>query len=169
MHARWAWGGAEYRLERAQWVPQAPVAVFPFFEDPHNLPRITPAWLGFKILKMEPDRIQAGTLIDYSLRWFGVRYRWRTLIESWEPNVSFVDTQIQGPYVLWHHTHTFESVDGGTLLKDVVRYRLPFGPFGMVSHALLVRRQLEGIFDYRMQRIAEAFSGGVIQHSKCKV
>lgn len=165
MHSIFAWGAPEYVLERSQWVSALPENAFEFFQDPHNLPRITPAWLDFKILKMEPDRIQQGTRIDYSLRWFGVRYRWRTLIESWTPGVSFVDTQERGPYILWHHTHTFEASGGGTFLKDRVRYRIPFGPFGSIARVLLVRRQLEEIFDYRMARIAEHFTQGRVLHT----
>lgn len=162
MHAFFSWGAPEYVIERTQWVPQPPDEAFAFFQDPQNLPRITPQWLDFKILRMEPDRIQQGTRIDYTLRWFGIRYRWRTLIESWTPGVSFVDTQESGPYILWHHTHTFEASNGGTLLKDRVRYRLPFGPFGSLARALIVRRQLEGIFDHRMRTIAQIFSQGVV-------
>jgi hypothetical protein len=40
---------------------------------------------------------------------------------------------------------------------DVVRYRLPFGPFGRLVNALLMRREVERIFDYRNRRIAEIF------------
>jgi len=152
-------------LERSQWVSAAPESAFQFFQDPHNLPRITPAWLDFKILRMEPERIEQGARIEYSLRWFGVRYRWRTLIESWTPGESFVDTQERGPYILWHHTHTFERADGGTLLKDRVRYRIPFGLFGSLARAVLVRRQLEEIFDYRMVRIGEFFTQGRVLYA----
>jgi ligand-binding SRPBCC domain-containing protein len=162
MHRAFAWGAPEYTLLRTQWVPHAAAQVFPFFEDPQNLPRITPAWLDFSIVGMEPATIRAGTKIDYTLRWFGIKYRWRTLIERWEPGVSFVDTQLRGPYILWHHTHHFESSGSGTLMTDRVRYRLPFGPFGMLAHTLLVRRQLETIFDYRMKQVADLFSDGAI-------
>ena len=31
-----------------------------------------------------------------------------------------------GPYRLWEHTQSFQAVDGGTHMSDVVRYALPF-------------------------------------------
>jgi hypothetical protein len=34
-------------------------------------------------------------------------------------------------------------------MRDTVRYALPFGPLGAAAHRLLVRRDLEAIFDYR--------------------
>jgi ligand-binding SRPBCC domain-containing protein len=69
-----------------------------------------------------------------------------------------VDAQVRGPYRLWHHTHTFDERDGGTLVGDQVRYALPLGPLGAVAHAAFVRRDLERIFGYRHEAIAQRFT-----------
>jgi ligand-binding SRPBCC domain-containing protein len=70
--------------------------------------------------------------------------------------VRFVDAQLAGPYKLWHHTHEFAPDDaGGTVMRDTVRYALPWWPLGEVAHALLVRRDLAAIFDYRQRAVAE--------------
>lgn len=160
MHRLLAWGAPTYTLTRQQWVPRSIEEVFTFFEDPYNLPRITPSWLNFTILSMEPNVIRAGTRIVYRLRWFGIPYLWRTLIAEWVEGEEFVDTQESGPYILWHHTHTFEPCQGGVFLTDCVRYRLPLGLFGALLHRILIRRQLDTIFDYRVQKIAELLSDG---------
>ncbi|MEP6755793.1 MAG: SRPBCC family protein [Chthonomonadales bacterium] len=160
MHALLALGAPTFELQRTQWVPRDINEVFAFFEDPQNLPKITPPSLGFKILSMTPDHIDTGTLITYRLKWNGIPYRWITLIKEWAKNERFVDTQISGPYILWHHTHTFEAIDDGVLLKDVVRYRLPFGPIGVLMHRMFVKKQLEAIFDYRIQKIGQLLSDG---------
>jgi ligand-binding SRPBCC domain-containing protein len=81
--------------------------------------------------------------------------RWRTVIETWEPPHRFTDVQERGPFALWHHTHSFEPVDGGTLVRDSVRYRVGFWPLGELAHGLLVGRDLERIFDYRHAAIDE--------------
>ena len=67
----------------------------------------------------------------------------------------FVDVQTRGPYTLWHHTHEFEPADGGTVIRDRVRYRLPFGALGDLVAGRMVRRDLEAVFDFRRQRIQE--------------
>jgi ligand-binding SRPBCC domain-containing protein len=67
---------------------------------------------------------------------------------------------VAGPYRLWHHTHTFEDLPGGTRMRDVVRYRLPLGPLGRLVHALWVRRTLRRIFDYREQALLDVFGPG---------
>lgn len=159
MHRALAWGAPEFVLTRSQWVPGELAAVAAFFAEPRNLQRITPGWLGFRLTHMEPDEVRRGTLITYRMAWMGIPYRWRTLIEQWEPGRSFVDLQVNGPYILWRHTHTFEAEGGGVRLSDEVRYRVPFGPIGVILHRLMIRRQVEGIFDYRVARIREIFGG----------
>ena len=53
------------------------------------------------------------------------------------------------PYRLWHHTHEFdEDGDGGTLMRDTVRYALPCWPLSEAAHPL-VARDLATIFDFR--------------------
>jgi ligand-binding SRPBCC domain-containing protein len=98
-----------------------------------------------------------GTQIRYRLSLHGAPVSWTTEIRRWDPPRRFIDVQLSGPYRLWHHTHRFEAFDGGTRMSDVVRYRLPFGPLGRLVNALVVRRDVEGIFEYRNRRIAEIF------------
>lgn len=146
-----------YRLEQEQFIPRPRAEVFDFFSDALNLERLTPPFLNFKVLTPAPIEMQADTLIDYQLSLYGVRFGWRTRIASHTPDEGFVDTQERGPYTLWHHTHTFEEVDGGTLMRDLVRYRLPLGPLGAAAHSLFVRRQLTRIFAFRREVISEVF------------
>jgi ligand-binding SRPBCC domain-containing protein len=145
----------EYQLQRDQFIPRPLDDVFAFFADAANLERITPPWLKFRIVTPTPITMAAVTRIDYQIRWRFVRLKWTTEIVDWEPNHRFTDTQIHGPYVLWHHTHTFESRDGGTHMHDLVRYRLPLGPLGKLAHRLQVQRDLARIFDYRAAEIAK--------------
>jgi ligand-binding SRPBCC domain-containing protein len=142
---------AVHVLTREQRLPGSPDEVFPFFGDARNLEAITPPWLGFRVITPEPIAMAPGTLIEYRLRLHGVPIRWRTTIAVWDPPRRFVDVQLSGPYRMWHHTHDFApAADGsGTLMRDTVRYALPFGPLGALAHRLLVRRDLDRIFDYR--------------------
>ena len=139
-----------YRLERDQVVPRPIEETFAFFADAANLEAITPPWLRFRV--MTPNRIEMrpGTLIEYRLRLHGIPVRWVTRIVEWEPGRCFVDEQVRGPYRLWHHVHAFEE-DGerATIVRDCVRYRLPFGLAGEAAHLLFVRRDLTRIFEFR--------------------
>ena len=148
---------AIYTLKREQFVPRPLEEVFEFFSDARNLEFITPQWLNFQVLTPQPIEIERGTLLDYRLKWHGVPIAWRTKIVGWNPPRSFVDVQLRGPYRLWHHTHAFAAVSGGTQMVDTVNYELPLGFLGSIAHEMGVRRDLERVFDYRMKVIAERF------------
>lgn len=150
-------GDPGHEIVAEQWVAQPPERVFSFFSDPANLEKITPTFLHFRVLSASTPRPAEGTLIDYALSLHGLPMRWRSRIEEWVPNRKFVDVQLRGPYRLWHHTHEFEPLDGGTLIRDRVRYQLPFGALGDVFGGFLVRRDLDAIFDFRRRRIQELF------------
>jgi ligand-binding SRPBCC domain-containing protein len=146
-------------LRREQALPAPPAEVFPFFADAHNLEAITPPWLGFRVLTPRPVEMRPGALIEYRLRLRGIPLAWLTRISEWVPGVRFVDEQLSGPYRLWHHTHEFAPhAGGGTLMRDTVRYALPYWPLGEVAHALVVRRDLEAIFDHRRDAVAAGLS-----------
>lgn len=144
----------EFTLQTELWLPRPRAEVFQFFSDVQNLETITPPWLNFEVLTPKPVAIKAGALIDYGIRVHGIPISWRTEITAWQPPHFFVDVQVRGPYTLWHHTHTFEELDGGTLCRDDVRYR-PRG--GALMNWLFVRRDIERIFKYRQQRLREIF------------
>jgi len=50
-----------------------------------------------------------------------------------------------------------EEVDGGTKMTDEIIYQIPFGIFGSIAHVLFVRRTLERIFRYRLEKLDELF------------
>ncbi|MBL7995038.1 SRPBCC family protein [bacterium] len=121
--------------------------------------KITPPWLTFAIKTPTPMVMKTGALIDYTIRWFVIPIRWKTEIKDYNAPFLFVDEQIRGPYSFWYHAHIFNDVNGITEMTDLVHYRLPFGPLGRVAHTLLIRHQLQDIFDYRYNAIQEIFHG----------
>ena len=151
-HSRRADG--TFCLTADQWVPSPIGEVFEFFSDAHNLEALTPAILHFKVLTPAPIAMFPGALIDYKLRLHGIPIRWKTEITEWDPPHGFVDTQLRGPYSLWHHTHRFETEGAGTRCRDTVLYRV-FG--GRLIQRLFVARDVEAIFTYRQSEMRKRF------------
>jgi ligand-binding SRPBCC domain-containing protein len=143
-----------YTLVREQLVHRRLPETFAFFADPQNLEAITPPWLRFEILTA-PSQLKPGSEIIYRLKWHGLPIKWKTQIQVWTPPFTFVDVQKSGPYSLWQHAHRFVAQGDDTLVSDHVSYALPFGPLGQLAHALRVRRDVEGIFDYRRDCITK--------------
>jgi ligand-binding SRPBCC domain-containing protein len=146
----------EFTFNAELWLSRPRSEVFPFFSEARNLEELTPPWLKFEVLTPSPIEMRPGVLIDYRIKVHGLPIQWRTEIVEWAPPHRFVDTQLTGPYTLWHHTHTFIEQDGGTLCRDEVRYR-PRG--GALMNWLFVRKDVERIFAYRQERLLKIFGG----------
>ena len=139
-----------------QWVSSPLERTFAFFSDAHNLERITPSFLSFRVLTPPPIEMAAGTVIDYRLRLRSVPLRWRSEITRWDPPHGFVDEQRRGPYRKWVHEHRFRAEDGGTRVEDQVTYQVPGGA---LIDRKFVRPDLERIFAYRQRVFAEVLGG----------
>jgi ligand-binding SRPBCC domain-containing protein len=85
----------------------------------------------------------------------GVPLHWQSEITAWEPPHRFVDEQRRGPYREWIHVHTFAERDGGSEVRDFVRYA---APGGRLVDRLFVRRDARRIFEYRIRRLRELFA-----------
>ena len=126
-----------------------------FFSRAENLPRITPAWMKFQIRTPRPISLQRDSEIDYTIRWMGIPLHWRTRIIDWSPPRQFIDLQLRGPYSLWHHQHTFTAGEDGTVCTDRVIYKVPVAGIGRIMNALVVKKQLISIFEFRRQVISQ--------------
>lgn len=139
---------------------------FAIFEDPYNLAKITPLSLKFQVTSPHRIEMRKGAEIEYTIHWLGFPMHWKTLILEYSPPVLFIDQQASGPYRFWRHRHTFEATADGTKVGDHVEYALPFGPLGKLAHAVTVRKQLLGIFNYRQQELGNLFAGRAMQTVK---
>jgi ligand-binding SRPBCC domain-containing protein len=148
---------AEHILERKQIIKRPREEVFDFFADAGNLQRITPPELNFNIITPSPIDIKKGCLIDYKLKLRGLPIIWKTEITQWNPPFDFVDTALKSPYKQWIHLHLFEeNGENETIMRDIVRYRLPLEPLGDIAH-FYVKKELKYIFDYRYKVIEKVF------------
>ncbi len=131
-----------------------------FFSSPHNLSKITPPEMGFKILTEGLEEIISdGMIIDYEVKpALNVAVNWTTEISNVSAPYKFTDIQIKGPYRLWEHEHRFEHTSTGVKIIDQVRYALPFEILGTFLHFIFVKRRLRYIFRYRENKLNELFN-----------
>lgn len=143
---------ATYTLQRKQRLPISLDEAWDFFSSPKNLKTITPDYMGFNILSGAEKRTYPGQIIEYTVKpVLGIPMYWMTEITQVRDMEFFIDEQRVGPYAMWHHQHFFKAIEGGVEMEDIIHYRLPLGPLGSIAHAVFVKRQLEGIFDYRFE------------------
>lgn len=135
------------------WVRAPLNNVFDFFSNEKNLEKLTPPELQLRVEKKSTADIIQGTLIDYRLKVHGLPLKWQTLIERWDPPNLFIDSMEQGPYGKWRHIHQFESLAGGTLIKDRLHYELPLGPLGRIVGGWLACKDIENLFSFRRKAL----------------
>lgn len=144
---------ATHELISSQVLPLAREEAFAFFQDPRNLFDITPDWLDFRMVDRKGTTdVFEGAEFDYTIRWLGIRIRWRSRIVGYRPPEKFADIQVAGPYRFWRHLHSFEPLPEGTRMTDAVTYRLP--RVAAPLNNLVIKKQLNAIFDYRAAIIA---------------
>ncbi len=149
-----------YQLKRKQFVPISLSMAWDFFSKPANLQKITPKELGFEVLTPsdELETMYAGQIINYKVRpLLGIPLKWTTEITHIDAPHYFVDEQRYGPYSFWHHKHFFDEVEDGVLMTDLVHYLPPMGILGHLAHPILVRPNLEKIFNYRIEAVEKMF------------
>ena len=148
-----------YFLQSRQKIPAPLNEVWSFFSDARNLLTVTPPHLNLKVSnEVYGEALYAGQVMTYKVRpLLGIPLAWMTEITHVETGKYFVDEQRKGPYKLWHHQHHFNAIEGGTEMTDIVHYRLPFGLLGNVANTIIVKQELEKIFQYRYQKIIELF------------
>lgn len=148
-----------YSLKKMQLLSADIDKVWDFFSNPANLQQITPGKMGFMVIsKNHGEQLYPGQLIEYTIKpLFGIPLYWMTEITHVENKKYFVDEQRFGPYSLWHHQHHFKKVGAGVEMTDIVHYKIPFWFLGDIANSLLVKQQLNEIFDYRFKKIQEIF------------
>jgi ligand-binding SRPBCC domain-containing protein len=165
-----------YELRCEQWVPIPLERVFAFFADPQNLPRITPPELSLRIERLKlvspdpshPTFAAAGSEVVVSFRVpiLGFRMRHTAHITGFEMNRSFRDQHSRWPLMDWDHRHDFEAAErdgiSGTFVRDDLRYALGPGILGAIPNALVVRRQLDKMFQFRQRALEQLVGAGAL-------
>ncbi len=160
-------------LKTDLWLPTPLEDIWDFHKDPRNLLKITPSVLKVKI-DLLPEQIVKGSeiLIHSESKLLKPFLKWTVRYEDWKEDEDykmFIDSQSEGPFKSWHHTHEFirgskELVVGekivkaklpGTWIKDSVEYELKkqFKPFSFVAEKLLAK-----LFVYRKRALLKLFN-----------
>ena len=167
------------KFETQQWVPFGLEAVFAFFANPHNLPRLMPESSQTRLdqLRVVPPQAQTvpathpgvqpavvagvGSEMVVSFRpvpWLPARASWLARITEFEWNSHFCDQQVRGPFAFFYHCHRIraemQSGAWGAVVTDQIEFALPLGALGRIGNGV-VRRQLEKSFAERQARLVQ--------------
>jgi uncharacterized protein len=119
------------------WVNAAPAEVFAFFDDPANLGRITPPPATIELVRVAPQPVEPGSVLEFR---YGVGpwrpLRWTVRVEERVAGERFRDSTLSGPMARFDHTHRFHAAlaGRGTWVVDEIDFHV--GPGGLPGAAL---------------------------------
>jgi ligand-binding SRPBCC domain-containing protein len=146
-----------YSFSSQQKLPISLEEAWNFLTDANNLKLLTPPELNMVVQYGTERGMYPGQLIEYSVTPLPFyKTNWVTHITQVKEKKFFVDEQMYGPYATWHHKHFISELNGGTLMEDLIHYRLPFGALGKLG-APFVRKKLEEIFRFRESALIKHF------------
>lgn len=95
-------------------------------------------------------------------RHFGLMLTHTSLIDRCDPPYNFRDVMIKGHFRSFEHEHFFEpTANGGTLMRDRLRFEAPFGPLGRLTEIFVLRTYLTRFLRERnavIKRVADSSS-----------
>ena len=119
-----------------------------------------------KELGMRPvsGRMSGLVLGDDTVWWkgwqLGLPQYHQSVISAYEPYCFFQDTMLKGRFKSFQHDHRFEDGEDGTvLLRDELRFSLPFGVAGKMFARLVMAPHIAGLLRRRfclLKKIAES-------------
>ena len=147
-----------FKLKYSQKLPISLNEAWDFLSSPKNLELITPRHMDFNITDWDEKKAYPGQIIQYTVKpLLGIKINWVTEITQVKDKEFFIDEQRFGPYSFWHHKHFLKEVENGILIEDVIHYKIPLGPIGILLNFLFINSKLNSIFKYRKQELIKIF------------
>ena len=125
-------------------------ALFAWHARPGAFDRLTPPWAGVRLEQFEGIRDGQKAVIRIGAG--PIHRTWVARHHDYIEGRQFCDTQEQGPFRRWTHTHRMNpdaSALNTSVLTDQIEYTLPMGRLGEALGDGPIRRQLERQFAYR--------------------
>ena len=133
-----------FKIHTKQKLPISLNEAWDFLSSPKNLKKITPKEMNFNIIDCDHKTIYPGQIIIYTVNpILNIPLKWVTEITHVVDKEYFVDEQRFGPYALWHHKHFIREIEGGVEMEDVIHYKIPLGPLGVLANYLFVQKKLQ--------------------------
>jgi len=130
--------------------------LFDYLARPANLGVLTPPELHLQLVD-GPDRLKLGAMLHWRARRMGVSQSMVNEITVFEEGARIGEEQRTGPFARWIVTHRFEATASGSNLTSEVIYEPPGGMLGLLVTVEVIHKDLEKLFGYRAQRLAELF------------
>ena len=143
-------------FQRSVRLEASPAEVYAFHEDPRNITKISPPSLRVERVECSvPARV--GEEFRLKVVQFGLPLEWVGYWDEVVPGERLVDGARKSPFRHWRHHHLFRAEGAGTVMTDRVEYALPFGMFGRLLDATVMRIVFTVMFLARQRATRDYF------------
>ena len=114
--------------------------------------RLVPSWQNVEILSRDGS-IRDGDVLTMKLRLGPLGKTWVASHDCHIEGKQFRDTQVSGPFAVWHHTHRMhEKSSQSSILDDDISYEVPLERILDPIAARLVHKEIRRMFRFRHLR-----------------
>lgn len=152
-------------IEYTTTIPASLADVWAWHEDIHDaFLALVPPDQQVELIRAEPLPPRVGTIVEIKTKVPVLGWKkWIAEYVGHHPpdehgQAWFIDKSTEGPFKHWNHKHFFQADGHETLLTDTVHYTPPLGPIGWLADKILIRRQLNAMFEYRHKVTREKFA-----------
>jgi ligand-binding SRPBCC domain-containing protein len=100
-------------------------------------------------------RMGPGQTVTFESTQLGMQQRMRVEVVEFERPNLLVDEMIEGTFKAFKHIHEFVPHDSGTLVKDTIMWKSPFGILGRIIDSLFIERHLTDLVSGRNSRLKQ--------------
>lgn len=99
--------------------------------------------------------IELNETVTWRGKHFGFYQNHKSLISEMVFPTYFVDEMVEGSFKSFRHEHSFEFLNGKTVMKDAIFYETPFGIFGRFFDAIILKNYMTSFIKKRNEIIKE--------------
>jgi len=152
-----------YKFEHETVVDEKIEDTFSWFEHEGSFRRLMPPWEVAEEVRADKT-IEEGAIRIFKFPFGPIKMKWVAKHTSYNPPNHFKDIMLKGPFWKFEHDHNFITKDGTTIVKDSVKYQVPFGAFGHLFAGWNIKSRLKRMFIARELRLKRDLK----QHGKYK-
>ena len=85
---------------------------------------------------------ELGDTITWRATHLGIRQNLTVKITQFDRPLYFEDTMLKGAFKSMQHQHYFEEKNGTTIMKDTLKYSVPFGFIGKIFDTIYLKKYM---------------------------
>ena len=99
--------------------------------------------------------INKGETVTWRSKHFGFYLTHKSIISAMEIPSYFVDEMVEGKFKSFKHEHSFIEGNGFVMIIDKIEYQTPYGIFGKLFDALILKKHLTNFINERNSVLKE--------------